>query len=62
MPARRTLPLLLTALVALAAIAAAAWLVFTPSPRTVADEPTLPLPEQAAPAPMPKPAPPATAP
>lgn len=58
-----TLPLLVTALVALAALAAAAWLVFfAASPTTVADEPTLAVPQHASPAPMPKPAPPATAP
>lgn len=56
-PARAKLPLLVTALVALAAIAAAAWLVFFAAPpRTVADEPTLPVPEDPVPAPMPKPA------
>ena len=60
---RATLPLLVTALVALAALAGAAWLVFfAASPTIVADEPTLAAPVQAPPAPMPKPAPPATAP
>ena len=62
-PTRRTLPLLVTALAALAAIAAAAWLVFlAPEPKTVTDAPTLPAPEEPAPAPMPKPLVPATAP
>ena len=60
---RATLPLLVTALVALAALAGAAWLAFfAASPQTVADEPTLAVPQQPSPAPMPKPAPPATAP
>lgn len=53
---RARLPLLVTALVALAAVLAAAWLVFfAPDPKTVADEPTLPVPEEPAPAPMPRP-------
>ena len=61
-PARKTVPLLVTALVALAALAAAVWLVFfAASPKTVADDPTLTVPEAPAPVPMPKPAP-ATAP
>jgi hypothetical protein len=59
----RTVPLLVTGLVVLAALAAAAWLVFlAPDPKTVADEATLPAPEAAAPAPMPEPEPAATAP
>lgn len=54
---KATLPLLLTALVALAALAAALWLVFFAAPpATVADEPTLKVPGDPAPAPMPKPA------
>ena len=54
---QRTIPLLVTALVALAAIAAAAWLVFlAPEPKTVADQPTLPAPVNPEPAPMPTPA------
>ncbi|HEX6866242.1 MAG TPA: hypothetical protein VF122_03325 [Caulobacteraceae bacterium] len=62
-PKRKALPLLVTALVALAALAAAAWLVFlAPEPKTVTDEPTLPVPEEPAPAPMPKVTPSATAP
>lgn len=60
---RTTLPLLLMALVAIAAVSAAAWLVFfAASPKTVSDEPTLPVPKDAAPAPMPKPVTPATRP
>lgn len=59
----RTVPLLVTGLLVLAALATAAWLVFfAASPKTVADEASLPVPEQPAPAPMPKPQPPATAP
>lgn len=58
---RRTIPLVATALVALVAVAAAAWLVFfAPAPRSVGDEATLPVPEQAPPAPMPTPTVPAT--
>ena len=60
---RRTVPLLMTALVALVAVLAAAWLVFfPPEPRTVADEPTLAVPEQPTPTPLLKPTPPSTAP
>lgn len=54
---QRTIPLLVTALVALVAIAAAAWLVFfAPDPKTLTDEPTLPAPVNPEPAPMPAPA------
>ena len=60
---RATLPLLVTALVVLAALAAAAWLVFFAAPpTTVADEPTLAVPQDPAPTPLLKPKPPATAP
>jgi len=49
---RTRLPLMLTALAALLAIALAGWLVFGRQPKTVEDEATMPLPP-AAPAPMP---------
>ena len=57
---RRTFPLLVTALVALAAVLAAAWLVFlAPDPKAVTDQPTLPVPEEPTPTPLLKPTAPA---